>query len=636
MNSRRTRAWSAPVTIVTFFLLSIAGRDAAAQPWSNDATLTRMGTQALAVDGIALASTPTMVARGSLVMGVPPGSTIESAVLFTSIRMRNDVTQPMAVPGAVTLAGRPVINGGGMTIPTTTALGWRCASGVCYYTARVDVSAIVRDAFTAAPSAASFSIEVGEQGDSLLLSGFPSVGEQFAYLGHTLVIRYSNTRVLARQRFVGVWYGASDETLESLTLTSPLPPMAQCASGARLVAARDERVTVSATIASEENACGESNELLFGIGGGMTLREVGVGGADDAVPPSPVLNCADLGRSSDLRVLLTTGTFGSATGVATSASDRLFGASAGFDGDSLGATPAPRGNDEVMVLPSVPLNVRFSQAGSGSTRKSLSVIAMQYPVDGDSDGDGHSDIVEGICERIDTDRDSNQREDWDDSDSDNDCLPDRIEINTDRTTPSSVAESDRACATAAAMGGTSTRFCDRSSSACVSCSINCAGNTQGPTCLRRGDGTLGCGCVNNAECASGFACAGGVCTATVRDSGVADSGDAAVDSGASDAGDGAASDASDSALADGAERDAVMADGANEDSGASDGASDGAGDGASGDAGSKGPSVSYGGGACTCRAGARSAGDGRAAIGLLGAVIALASARRTRARRATV
>lgn len=629
----RARVCSAAFAIALAWSVAGARAWGQAQPWRNESSLTATSTDALAIDGIGLASGVATVARGPLVLGVPRGSTIVSAVLYTSIRMRSDASQFTNVAGVIALDGTPVINGaGGAVIPSATVLASRCVDRVCYFTARSEVTAIVAAAYARTASTV-LSIELSESGDGGLLSGTTNPGDAFAYLGHTLVVRYRNTSVIARRRFIGVWFGASDERDETLMGAVALPSLAVCNAGARRVAERDERVMVSATIASEENGCGELNDLVFTQADSSTVALQNIGGADDAIPLVPTPNCADPGRVTDLRALITTGTFGSAIGVGTSASALLFGAPEGYDGDDVSVlAPPPRRNDELARLLTVPTRVRLTQGMGSSPYKSLSVLAMQYPVDEDSDGDGHRDLAEGICERVDTDGDSNQREDWDDGDSDNDCLPDRMESNVDRTIAAPIAVSDMQCADAAAATDASTRYCDTRSSACVSCSIDCSRNAQGAACLRRSDGTLGCGCATSGDCAAGTVCAGGTCTAVVRDAGVPD----ASDGGASDGGamDGGTTDggAMDGTAGDAAGEDATARDDASGDGAAEDGAAE---DGAKGDARSAEPSVAYGGGSCTCSVRGARTSDGRAGLALLGVVLALAGARRKLARRAT-
>jgi hypothetical protein len=439
------------------------------------------------------------------------------------------------------------------------------------------------------------------------------VGEAFSYQGHALVALYRNTRVMARDRFIGVWAGSADETVVPLGTGLRVPPLAVCPAGS--VPERDERVVVSTTVLSEENLCGESNEIEFTFAARPPFTVGGIGGADDGEhTPIDLLSCALTGRAFDYRALLTTGSFGGAIGVGTSASDSLTGRPVGTDGDELGnGANRPRANDELFTLEAVPSTIRLWQGGDpeGSTLKSLGLVVMQFPADGDSDGDRHSDISEGICARIDTDSDANRREDWDDSDSDNDCVLDSDETSASRTIVASLSVADDACRARAPA----TPYCDRSNGQCASCTISCTGNPRGSVCRRGSSAPFECGCATDSDCPAGVRCAmaTGVCQSDPNtDAGT--STDAATDaSTAADADTGDASTTTDAAEIDGAVSDASDAGGAQ-------------------DAAIGRVFPSYNGGACACRAAASTGSRGALAPLAAGLALALLAARRGRRR----
>jgi hypothetical protein len=451
------------VALLAAAVVCARSSNAHAQMWRLDAELTGETNDALTVDGLALTSGPSAQASGSFVLNIPSGSTIVSAALYTVIRLRRDMTAA-SIPGNLRLGGVSILNDGAGALGTPGVIAAaRCFdTSLCMYTHRFDVTSIVTSVYAATAALPQFPVPMQETGDAA--TGMMGPGDGFAFVGHTLVVRYRNTRIMARKRFFGVWYGAADQLAEML-LVGGSPPVesATCPAVPALVPARAEGVTVSASIAGLENSCGEDNLLSFQRGAGRPLSMAGVGGADDAVPAVPIPNCMTLGRPVDLRALYTAGSFGGATGAATSSSDLLTGAPVELDGDLLFREPSPpRMSDELYTLSFAPSSVQFVRNAANGPPKVLSVLVMQYPpMTADSDGDGHTDIIEGICSRIDTDGDSNQREDWDDPDSDNDCIRDALENNTDRVMPAPISLSDMACAS----GTPSTPFCQRTSGA---------------------------------------------------------------------------------------------------------------------------------------------------------------------------
>lgn len=600
-------------------MLALVARTNAAhaQLWQIDSVVSGETNDAIAVDGLALTSGPMMAATGSFQLSVPAGSTVVAATLYTVVRFRRDLVVG-ALPGNLRVAGASILNDGAPSITASAALASsRCwASSVCLYTHRFDVTAQVRAVFAASATLPNLAVPFQETGDSPSMAG--GVGDVFSFQGHTLVVRYSNSRTMARKRFFGVWWGVADEAAESLTFGgAPVPERATCPMAPAIVMARDEQVTLSASIAGLENLCGEDNVLNVQRLSGRIIAITGIGGADDAVPSAPNPNCANLGHPVDFRALYTAGSFGGATGMGTSASDLLTGAAVEVDGDLLFRDPAPpRISDELFSFQTAPTSVQLLRSTMIGPPKALSVVAMQYPTaTADSDGDRHSDIAEGICARIDTDRDSNAREDWDDTDSDNDCIPDISETAENRVVRAPFDDSDRVCASATP----STPFCQFISGGCQSCALSCATSERGHVCTRLGSGELGCGCRATSDCPSGTVCdpAQRQC---VR---------AGVDAGAD-----AAPEASvDASLADGARDGGVIVDAADFDGATVDGAmtADGATEDASATPRDSSVMIAPGitGGACDCRAGV-----GRTAATRGGwAVIAMAAGALIAARR---
>lgn len=629
------RTSSKRTALVALLVTTVAASSAGAQSWGVDPALSVRSNEALTVDAVGLRSEPSSAVAGAFSLSVPAGSRVMAAVLYTSVQYRTDMMQPANLPGAVALDGVGVI--GSMPIAFAGRLpGMLCSPNSCRATIRTDVTLLVQDAIARRAGALpSLSIPISERGDSLAVPTGGSTGEVFSYLGHTLVVRYRNEAIMARARQLAVWWGITEERNEMLSIGGTLPPeLARCnMAGAR--PERDERAAISATIVSQENGCGESAYLQFARGA-LGSQVLNVGGADDAQPSVGAPTCGAVGRVPDVRDLVTAGSFGGLTGIATSASAVLTGAVVGIDGDLLDAVPPPpRASDELFALEFSPSAVVLSTSTPNRLPKALSVLVMQYPfVGADSDGDGHSDIAEGICTRVDTDGDANRREDWDDNDSDNDCILDNMESSSTRTVAASFFESDNACA----RGGGTTQFCDRNSRGCVSCSIGCAGNALGSVCRRVGTGALACGCSADSDCPAGSTCDSSTkqCSAVVRDAGT-DAGDAMADSGAmNDSGaarDGAASDGAvfmDVAVSDAAINDATINDSAISDSAINDSAIN---DAASVDASSVDADKPLGftGGACACRAGDRSV-DGFGASAL-SAIVVLCARRRSQRRR---
>ncbi|MFO0558910.1 MAG: hypothetical protein U0269_12905 [Polyangiales bacterium] len=615
------------VLFALFAALAVTARasDAEAQPWRFDGVLSGETNDALTVDGLALASGPSSQATGNFQLSIPPGSTIVSAALYTVLRFRRDLL-PASIPGNLRLGGVSILNDGGPTLGSSSVgAAARCFdANLCMYTHRFDVTSVVSSVYGTSVALPMLTVALQETGDSGTTA--TGAGEAFSFAGHTLVVRYQNSRILARKRFLGVWYGAADQLAEMLLVAGNAPPeQALCPAGGATVAARAEGVTFSASIAGLENGCGENNLLLFQRGAGPLFTFNGVGGADDGplgMPP----DCASPMRPVDFRALYTAGSFGGATGAGTSASDVLTGAPIELDGDFLLREPSPpRMSDELYSLMVVPSSVQFVRNAAMGPPKVLSVAVLQYPpARADSDGDGHTDLAEGICARVDTDRDSNQREDWDDTDSDNDCIRDALESAADRVVRAPIALSDQACAS----GSPSTPFCQLSSGGCQSCAIPCATNTNGRVCTRLGSGELGCGCVSDVDCPMGLSCDpnSAVCARRQADAGADVVTDARADA------------ASDSAIGDGAVSMEAGVDASDRDGGASGDAAvmdDGAviADGTSAsDAAIVGPSPGVTGGACDCRAGVGHARAGRGAWGALALMAAAAVAERRRRR----
>jgi hypothetical protein len=609
-------------------LTSLAVADnVAAQSFANVPALTARGISlGVAVDSVGVRSGPMAADTRALVLQIPSGSTIVSASLFSFVRYRPDLAAVPPPPGFVRLNGQPALNNGAppsAVVPTGAPP--RCVLNgshrVCFFTIQSDVTAIVESA-RMVTAGDTLALPVQETGDSGL-NGL-TLGEAFSYQGHAVVALYRNSRVMARDRFIGVWAGTADETAVPLGTTVRVPPLAVCPAGS--VPERDERVVVSTTVLSEENVCGESNEIEFTFAARPSLTVSGVGGADDGEhTPIDLLSCALTGRAFDYRALISTGTFGGGIGMGTSASAVLTGRAVGTDGDDLGnGANRPRANDELFSLEAVPSTIRLWQGRDpeGSTLKSLGLVVMQFPADGDSDGDGHSDISEGICTRIDTDRDSNLREDWDDPDSDNDCVQDSAETSASRTIVASASVADDACRALAPA----TPFCDRTNGQCTSCMISCIGNPRGSVCRRGSSTPFECGCTTDSDCPAGVRCAmpAGVCQSDPNTDG-GTSTDAANDASAvndaSSATDGAAFDGStvdDAAAMDG---NAVVNDGgaANDAGGAQDAAI-------------RRPIPTYNGGACACRVGAVTAPRGPLAPLAAGLALSLFAARRGRRR----
>lgn len=598
--------------------------EARAQLWQLDTAVSGETNDAIAVDGLALSSGPMTAAMGQFQLSVPAGSTVVAATLYTVVRFRRDLLAA-SLPGNLRIAGVSILNDGGPPVGAPAVLaGARCWAGsVCLYTHRFDVTAQVRAALTnASATLPMFAVPFQELGDSPMMVG--GVGDVFSFQGHTLVVRYSNSRTMARKRFFGVWWGVADESAESLAFGGlPAPERSTCPMIPAPVMARDENVTLSVSVAGLENLCGEDNVLNVQRLSGRIVSMTGIGGADDAVPAAPNPNCANLGRSVDFRALYTAGSFGGATGMGTSMSDLLTGAAVEVDGDLLFRDPAPpRTSDELFSLSTAPTSIQLQRSVMVGPPKALSVVAMQYPTaTADSDGDGHSDIAEGICTRIDTDRDSNAREDWDDTDSDNDCIPDVRETAENRVVRAPFDESDRVCASATP----STPFCQFISGGCQSCATACGANALGHVCTRLGSGELGCGCRATSDCPSGAVCdpAQRQCVRAGVDAGA----DAALEASV------------DASLADGASDGGVivdaMVDGASVDGASVDGAmsADGATEDASATPRDSSVMIAPGitGGACDCRAGVGRTAATRGAWGVIAmAAGALAAARRRR------
>ncbi len=602
--------------------------DARAQTFASVPTLTARGRDiAVAVDSVGLRSTPISSDARALLLQVPPGATVVSASLFTFVRFRADLTSIPPLLGSVRLNGQPVLNGGAppaMVFPGGSSA--RCVGtptqAVCFFTIRSDVTAIVENA-RAASVAASLSLPVEETGDSVSI---PTVlGEAFSFQGHALVALYRNARTMVRERFVGVWAGAADESVVDLSPTLRALPLAVCPAGS--VPERDERVAVSTTVLSEESVCGESNEIQFTFPARSPVTFMGIGGADDGGhTPIDALACTLIGRASDVRALVTTGSFGGALGMGTSASASLTGRPVGVDGDELGNGPVGfRRNDELFTLDAVPSTIRLSQGTDPelSPLKSLGLVVMQFPLDSDSDGDGHSDVSEGICRRIDTDSDGAQREDWDDPDSDNDCVLDSVEVGAARTTVAAVSVSDDACRARTPMAP----FCNQMSGQCAPCMISCATNPMGKVCRRLPSTVFGCGCFGVDDCPMGARCssATGVCERDPNMDGGASTDGGAEDASAGDVGAGDVG-AGDVGAADVGAGDVGAPDAAGEGDVATDG-------GASGDASNTviRPLVpSFRGGACQCRAGGATAPRSAFAPVAICAALSVVVARRRR------
>jgi MYXO-CTERM domain-containing protein len=627
------RTSSKRTALVALLVATVTASSAGAQSWSVDPALSVRSNEALTVDAVGLRSEPSSTVTGAFSLSVPAGSRVMAAVLYTSVQYRTDMMQPANLPGAVALDGVGVI--GSMPIPFAGRLpGDLCSPNGCRATIRTDVTLLVQDAIARRAGALpSLSIPISERGDSPAVPLGGSTGEVFSYLGHTLVVRYRNEAIMARARQLGVWWGVSDERSQRLLIGGTLPAeLARC-SMAGATPERDERAAISATIVSQENGCGESAYLQFSRGASMSSVSQ-VGGADDAQPSFAVPTCGAVGRTPDVRDLITAGSFGGSTGVATSDSALLTGAPVGLDGDVLLTVPAPpRLSDELVVSEFVPTDVILSTSTPYRLPKALTVLVMQYPfVGADSDGDGFTDVEEGICNRVNTDRPSDRREDWDDTDSDNDCVLDSMESAASRTIPATFFESDSVCV----RGGGTTVFCDRINGACVSCSISCAGNALGSVCRRVGTGALACGCSADSECPSGSTCdlSTKQCSAVARDAGT-DAGDAMADSGVSS--DGAASDGAafmDVAVSDATVNDATINDSAINDSAINDTTNS---DATNNDATVNDATVTdadkpptFTGGACACRAGAATGAgaDGAVALAALAALAALGARRR--------
>lgn len=460
-----------------------------------------VGPEAITVDSIGLMSTPVTRAEGRVVLSIPPGATISWARLVTFIRFRRDIVAGIsALPGYVELEGARVISATspGMTfVPPLTAA--RCVAdgtraSVCFTSVHVDVTNAVRTALTA-PRGFQVMLRVAEVGDSDLLG--VGVGDSFSWQGHALIVRYRHPS-MARRRFVGAWVGASDETLESLLYPVAVPPVARCPPGSTIE--RDERVAVSLSVASEETTCSESN--VIELRGVSSFAFAGIGGADDGAPgPIAPSLCSSAGRTSDFRALITTGSFGGADGaLVLPGSAELMGRPIGLDGDDLApGMNGSRRNDELLTIEVLPTQVRLTDGrnGASSPLKSLGLVVLQYPVDGDSDDDGHPDLVEGICRAVDTDSDG--REDWEDRDSDNDCIPDSRETPEGRTIPAEPTVADARCSAPAP-------FCDLNTGACIQCPLDCRADPRGSRCARGERTEFVCYCSDDTDCPAGGRC----------------------------------------------------------------------------------------------------------------------------------
>jgi hypothetical protein len=474
-----------------------------AQTFANVRELTGSGPGVgLSVDSVGLLSEPTVRRSGTLSVQIPPGAAVTTATLFTFVRFRvlSEMAPMPMLPGEVRLAGQPVV-GAGSPAPSgfPSPSGRRCFSGPlgireCFATLRSDVTSLVTAALAGPMPPTALTLE--ETGDSILDPSI--VTSLFVYEGHALVVRYRAAS--ARTRFVGVWAGTDEDGLVSLTSADPLPPMAACPAGT--TAERDERVALSATITSSETGCEGSNSLILTFNPARTLMMSGVGGSDDGdTSLIGAVSCPLIGRAVELRALISTGSFGgrSVDGAG------LLGRAVGIDEDELTPGPAgPRRNDELSVFDAMPTAVRLTNPMAFDRQpRSLGMIAVQYPVDGDSDGDGHSDLAEGICTRTNSDGDRELREDFLDLDSDDDCIPDAEESPASRITVD-LARSDDHCQRRDPLAP----VCDADRAACAPCPVRCDGMAEGSACLRVLGPSAGfrCGCARDADCLEGRVC----------------------------------------------------------------------------------------------------------------------------------
>jgi hypothetical protein len=372
-------------------------------------------------DGWGVTSTETDFVSGEFVLRLPAGATVRSAWLLSGTRTNranNPIVPPVQdTPRTVVLGRAPntvvrVLEGRPDVVPPASLLG--------YGTFVTDATAVVR-ALAATSSGGDLRVPVRERGDNAAdrtSMGGPQI------MGHALVATYEHPGAPLRDVLVYagcvVPPGVNQVRVAELALPAPV---ARCAAGE----AGAEPAALSLTVFSEADVCEEMNTLIAGT----TTISTGVGGYDDwAEAPRPY--CVPGGVQSTSG-MVTTGSFGGADGAARTPA----GVATPLDGDYFGNTPmssrkaAELWDLEATVLPPGATGLSLDFVGRGA--EVVAAVVLQVRAVDDADGDGYDDQAEGFCAQVDTDADGTP--DYRDPDSDDDCVPDRMETASGRVDP---------------------------------------------------------------------------------------------------------------------------------------------------------------------------------------------------------
>lgn len=393
------------------------------------------------VDAWGATSTLTSDAQGEFIVRIPSGARVHGAWLISGVR-NGAANTPIIPPAGGT--PRQVILGEGPAVVTRQLQGapdcpsfTGSAPATRYATWITDVTGAVRA--TIGTRRGELQIPVRERGDDPTDAGVQ-------IMGHTLVVVYELDTAPLRNVMVyggcvsGV--GGSAVNVASVRLPSPV---ARCGPGEH----GNEAAALSVTLMSDP--CDQDNELrLSGMGfGGVVSRWMG--GMDDWIG-GPSCNGSFTHHGA-----ITAGSFGGDDGTLT----RAPGVPRPVDGDSFNDTPTqPRKSAELWDLGPglLPVGTRdFTLTLVGTGGELVSTVVLQVRAQGDTDDDGFEDNAEGYCAQA--DRDGDGIPDWRDPDSDNDCVPDRMETSPEaRTNPDLPMEPH--CAEP-------TTVCDRATGQCV-------------------------------------------------------------------------------------------------------------------------------------------------------------------------